>query len=124
MTVGSWGALLAGTGLLAACASVPDMESLTAGQREKVGSMAVLFGPTESEGIVLGQVKGRGCHKDPRQPRLDAMHEALRNLKIEAVLLDADAVIHAACGEVMVDWSASCWRLIDCSGDAFRYGER
>ncbi len=124
MEIGKIVAALACAGVLAACAAQPGIKSLTDEQRGKVRAMEIIYGGATMPGTVVGRLQGAGCQKELYDSRIDAEIEAVERIKINAALIDADAVVNAVCREAAVDWSATCWVLIECSGEAFRYGKR
>lgn len=113
-----------GAGMLSACASQPGINTLTREQRERVSVVEVIHEGATRPGTVIGRVAATGCQKTVYDLSVDAETEALQRLRIAAAALDADAVIHTSCREALIDWFTNCWGLIECSGEAFRYGER
>lgn len=45
----------------------------------------------------------------------------MEGVKINAVLMDADAVINTACQNNGVDWGNNCWSSIVCVGEAIKF---
>lgn len=114
-------ALLAIT-LLGACASNPDVGSLTSSQRAKLASIEIVRGPVPQPHTIVRSVKGLACHRNAYQEQLLTEEEAIEGVKLKAALLDADAVANLACQRNSgTDWANNCWASIVCVGDAIRY---
>ncbi|MGH8588336.1 MAG: Rcs stress response system protein RcsF [Gammaproteobacteria bacterium] len=108
--------------LLFGCATNPDVGSLSSSQRAKVASMDVLRGPTSRPYTILGTVKGLSCHRNAYQRQLLTEAEAIEGIKLQAALLEAEAVINTVCQmNSGTDWINNCWSSIVCAGDAVRY---
>ena len=112
--------LLPLTLLVAACATTPDINQLTTSQQEKVASVEILYGETSKPFRSLGRLKAWGCQKsnfDPNVPENDA----IRNLKVQAASVNADAVITTECRRANIDWFTNCFMLVECTGEAIQF---
>ena len=106
--------------LVSACATLQVAVSPTASQRANAEQVEILHGATNRPFKSLGVVKGSGCQKnnfDPNIPETDA----IRNMKLQAAVLSADAVMNSACRNVNIDWFTDCFNLTECTGEAIRF---
>ena len=62
-------------------------------------------------------MKGSGCLKSTFDINIPE-NDAIRNLKIQAASLSANAVQSTACRNVTIDWFTDCFNLTECSGEA------
>ncbi|HNW00594.1 MAG TPA: hypothetical protein PKH04_00865 [Burkholderiaceae bacterium] len=116
-------ALLA-SAFLVACASNPDVGSLSSSQRAKLASMEIIRGPVSQPHTIIGSVKGLSCHRNAYQQQLLTEDEAIEGVKLKAALLDVHAVANVACQRNSgTDWTNNCWASIVCVGDAIRYSQ-
>lgn len=102
---------------VSACATPQVVDYQTALQRVNADQVEVLNGTASRPYRNLGVVKGAGCLKstfDTNIPETDA----IRNLKIQAASLSANAVQSTACRNVTIDWFTDCFNLTECSGEA------
>lgn len=107
---------------ISACATNPDIGSLSSGQRGKLSSMELFRGGAVRAHTIVGPVKGLSCHRNVNQSQVLTEAEALEGVKLQAALLDADAVANVACQRNSgADWVNNCWSSIVCVGDAVRF---
>ena len=108
--------------LLAACASNPRVESLTPEQRAKITSIQIFQAAPNKQYVVLGTVTGLSCNRNKYQAQDVSDAEALQGVKINAVLLGADAVINTFCQKNSdIDWVNNCWASVKCIGEAVKF---
>jgi len=104
------------------CASNPSISNLGPEQRSRLNELQVFKGGTERPYIILGSVRGLSCHRNAYQTQLLTENEAIEGVKINAILLEADAVINCACQvNSGTDWVNNCWSSIVCVGDAIKF---
>ncbi len=107
---------------LAGCANNPTIADLSSSQRAKLNTMEVSTGPSSRPYKMLKAVKGVSCQHDAYQPQQITESEAMQGVKLNAVLLDADAVINTTCQTGSgADAVRNCVASIVCGGDAIRY---
>lgn len=108
--------------LLVACASNPRVEDLTPQQRAKISSIQIFQAAPNKEYLVLGTVTGLSCNRNKFQAQDVSDAEALQGVKINAVLLGADAVINTYCQKNSdIDWGNNCWASVKCIGEAVKF---
>lgn len=108
--------------VLVSCASNPRIEDLSVLQRSKLGAIEIFKGDVHREYTILGPVSGLSCHRNKYQAQNITDDEALQGVKVNAVLLNADAVINTFCQKNSdTDWVNNCWASIKCIGDAIKY---
>jgi rRNA processing protein Gar1 len=105
---------------LTGCASNPTINSLTLEQRTRLNKIQAVFGGIDKPYKTIGKAKGLSCHRNAYAPRSITEDEAMQGVKINAVLMGADAVINIACQNNGVDWGNNCWSSIVCFGDAIK----
>jgi hypothetical protein len=104
------------------CVMNPRIEDLSSQQRAKAASIPVQQGGTERSHQVVGTVSGLSCNRNKYQAQDVSDAEAMQGVKVEAALLDADAVINTICQKNSdTDWRNNCWASVKCIGDAVRY---
>lgn len=109
--------------LVSACATLHGVNDPTALQRAYAEQVEILHGASTRPYLSLGMVKGSGCQKsnfDINIPETDA----IRNLKLQAATLSADAVMSTACRNATIDWFTNCFFLTECTGEAIRFQEK
>lgn len=109
---------------LTGCAANPSINTLTGEQRARLNTIQVATGGIEKPFKTLGKAEGLSCHRNAHAPRSTSETEAMQGVRINAVLMDADAVINVACQNNGVDWGNNCWSSIVCIGDAIKFIER
>ena len=104
-----------------ACASNPQITSLSSEQRVRLNKIQVLRGGVEKPYQIIGVVKGLSCQRDLHSKRAISEQEAIEGARIEATILGADAVINATCQtNSTTDWENNCYSSIICVGDAIK----
>ena len=110
------------TVILAGCSSNQRVEDLSSEQRSKAASMKVYDSPPKDSYVILGTVTGLSCNRNKYQTQAISDHEGLEGVKIQAALLDADAVINTFCQTNSdTDWRNNCWASVKCVGDAIKF---
>ena len=112
--------LLSLTLLVAACATTPDINQLTPLQQEKVESVEILYGGTSKPFRSLGRLYARGCKQSNFNSNVPE-NDAIRNLKVQAASVNADAVITTECRKANIDWFTNCFMLVECTGEAIQF---
>jgi hypothetical protein len=113
--------LLLASVLTVGCATNPRVEDLSSEQRAKAAALPVLSEPPIQSYEVLGTVTGLSCNRNKYQAPNISDEEALQGLKINAVILGADAVINSLCQTNSdTDWRNNCWASVKCVGDAIK----
>lgn len=108
--------------LLVACASNPRVEDLTPQQRAKISSIQIFQTAPNKQYVVLGTVTGLSCNRNKYQAQDVSDAEAIQGIKINAVLLGADAVINTFCQKNSdTDWINNCWASVKCIGEAVKF---
>jgi len=108
--------------LVVGCASNPSISSLRPEQRARLNTIQVFKGGSDRHYKILGTVKGLSCHRNAYQQQLLTEDEAIEGVRLEAALLEADAVINMACQvNSGTDWANNCWSSIVCVGDAIKF---
>ena len=108
---------------LTGCASNTSINTLTGEQRARLNTIQVAMGGIDKPFKTIGKAEGLSCHRNAYAPRSTTETEAMQGVRINAVLMDADAVINVACQNNGVDWSNNCWSSIVCVGDAIKFIE-
>ena len=106
--------------LVAACATTSDINQLTTSQQARVASVAILHGETSNPYKSLGRLRARGCQKSTFDPNIPE-NDAIRNLKVQAASVNADAVITTECRKANIDWFTNCFMLVECTGEAIQF---
>ena len=107
---------------LVSCATNPRIENLNSQQRARAASIPVQQGGIDRPHQVLGTVSGLSCNRNKYQAQDVSDAEALQGVRVNAVLLGADAVINTFCQKNSdTDWRNNCWASVKCIGDAVRY---
>ena len=108
--------------MIISCATNPRIETLTSVQRSRISSIEVFQSGIQREHVVLRSVEGLSCNRNKHQVQDVTYDEAMQGVKINALLLDADAVINVSCQKNSdTDWMNNCWASIKCIGDAVKY---
>jgi len=115
--------LLPLTLLVAACAITPDMNRLTTSQQERVASVEILYGETDKPFRSLGHLRAQGCQKSNFNVNVPE-NDAIRNLKVQAASVNADAIITTECRRANIDWFTNCFMLVECTGEAIQFAEK
>lgn len=115
------GAILC-AGAISGCATHPGIENLTGEQQAKLKTVEIINGSVTRPYAVIATVNGSACQRTTSESKIAIEDEALENVRIEAVLSGADAVINACCEHSTIDWFSNCMTLIECSGEAIKYG--
>jgi hypothetical protein len=108
---------------LSGCAANPSINTLTGEQRARLNTVQVSAVGTDKPYKVIGKAEGLSCHRNAYAPRSTTETEAMEGVKINAVLMNADAVINVACQNNGVDWGNNCWASIVCIGDAITFNK-
>lgn len=83
--------------------------------------MKIYKGKPEQLFQVLGEVNGLSCNRNAYQAQDVSESEALEGVRIKAVMLGGDAVIHTLCQKNSdTDWGNNCWASVKCIGDAVK----
>ena len=109
---------------LVACATGPDLDDLSPDQKEKLNSMVVSKRSTNRGYVVFGEVRGLSCSQSDHNVKMISEDDAIAEIKLQAVLLDADAVIHTKCEQKGIDREHNCWASMVCVGEAIKYKKR
>ena len=108
--------------LLAGCMSNPRIEDFSPTDRAKLASIQVHQGAPDRSYEIIGPVSGLSCNRNKYQAQDISDAEALQGVKINAVLLGANAVINTFCQTNSdADWRNNCWASVKCIGDAVRF---
>lgn len=100
----------------------PRVEDMSSAQRSKLAKMEVFQGDVERPYTIVGTVSGLSCNRNKYQAQAISDHEGMEGIKMEAVLLNADAVINTFCQTNSdTDWGNNCWASVKCIGDAIIY---
>jgi hypothetical protein len=114
--------MLISTGLfLTGCAAHPSINSLTGEQRARLNTIQVALSNIDKPYVIVGKAEGLSCHRNAYAPLSTSETEAMQGVRINAVLMNADAVINVACQNNGVDWGNNCWSSIVCVGDAVKF---
>lgn len=109
--------------LLTACAGFGQVEHVSSLSPEQVRAMNQINIYTDDSDVdytTLGEVKGLSCKGSPWGGAADES-AAMNQLKIKAVQLDANAIVHPACSHHSgTDWGNNCWESWVCVGTAVR----
>lgn len=105
-------------GVISGCVHNADINSLTDDQRTRLCSIKIIHGSVDRPYRVIGTVQGSSCEDSGHEP---GIHYALENVKANAVLVGADAVINTDCHNPGIDWFINCMTLIECSGEAIKF---
>jgi hypothetical protein len=108
---------------LTGCAANPSIYSLSSDQRARLHTIQVTIGGIDKPYETIGKAEGLSCLRNLDPPNLPTKAEAMTGVKINAALMDADAVINVVCQNSGVDWVNNCWRSIGCIGDAIKFTE-
>lgn len=109
---------------LSACATNPDIGSLSSEQRATLANLQVYKGAPPSKNYeTLGVVKGLSCHRNAYKPvQMLSEDEAMQGIQMNAAKIGADAVINTFCQHNSgTDLVNNCWASVVCAGDAIRY---
>ena len=99
---------------LSGCVSNPDMYSLTGDQVARLNTIQLSTEGLASSHQVLGKAEGVACN----HPGSDT--EAIQAIRMNAALLEADAVINITCRNAGIN-GGRCWTATRCVGDAIRF---
>jgi hypothetical protein len=114
--------LLIAIGLsLTGCAANPSIYSLSRDQRARLHTIQVTIGGIDKPYETIGKAEGLSCLRKLDPPNIPTEAEAMSGVKINAALMDADAVINVVCQNNGVDWVNNCWRSIVCIGAAIKF---
>lgn len=103
------------------CMSNPRIDDLSGAERAKAANMPVHSDNPYPNAKVLKTVSGLSCNRNNYQ-RQDVSHsEALEGIKIQAAMVNADAVVNNFCQKNSdTDWGNNCWAFVKCVGDAVK----
>ncbi|MCP3945078.1 MAG: hypothetical protein GY710_26870 [Desulfobacteraceae bacterium] len=108
--------------LFAGCASNPSITSLRPEQRARLNTIKIFKRGVNRPYKILGSVEGLSCRRNAHQRKAPTKHEAIEGVRLEAAILEADAVINTACQvNSEPDWRNNCWSSVVCVGDAIKY---
>ena len=99
--------------LFIGCTTNPRIENLTSSQSEQLNSVVVLKGDSDIPYTVMGNLEVHSCISD---------EEALEGIRINAMKVNADAVINVNCQtNSEMDLNNNCGKLVKCFGVAVKY---
>lgn len=108
--------------LISGCAGFGQVErvsDLTTEQLQKVHQVKTFRSPPENF-VSLGRIKGLAC-KGSGLSGTPTEESAMTQLKIKAVLVDADGILYPTCSQDnSVDWGNNCWESWVCVGEAVK----
>lgn len=108
--------------MLVGCMSNPRIEDMSSAERAKIASIQIFEGDANRAYEKVGPVSGLSCNRNSRQIQDVSEKEALQGIKLNAVKMGADGVIHTFCQKNSdTDWGNNCWASVKCIGDAVRF---
>lgn len=70
---------------------------------------------------MIGRAEGLSYYRNARASNSTSEAEAMQGVRINAVFMDADAVVNVAFQNHGVDWGNNCWSSIVCIGDGIKF---
>ena len=110
--------------VIAACATTPS--DYDEGTHEMAANIEMFEQgqPLEREYEVLGFVRSNSCGSKTASRFTGDWDEAKLLLRLEAALLEADAIVEYKCWTNPVDMVSNCWASKRCEGNAVKYADQ
>lgn len=106
---------------ISGCMSNPRIDDLSGAERAKAANMSVYNDNPYPTAKVIKTVSGLSCNRNKYQEQDVSQSEALEGVKIQAAMVDADAVVNNICQKNSdTDWTNNCWASVKCIGDAVK----
>ncbi|MCE0826587.1 hypothetical protein LVQ78_11155 [Buttiauxella sp. A2-C2_NF] len=103
------------------CMSNPRIDDLSGAERAKAANMPVHNDNPYPTAKVIKTVTGLSCNRNGNQQQDVSQSEALEGIKIQAAMVNADAVVNNLCQKNSdTDWTNNCWASVKCIGDAVK----